>query len=95
MKRSSHKKIIAYSLAVFITFCGTACSFNDVSFYFKSDSEKQEYLYRSPKFWDDAVATDKSDNLSLLHRRGIDAVPVFFESNTVKKCPNGVFSANE
>lgn len=45
MKRSSHKKIIAYSLAVFIAFCGTACSFNDVSFYFKSDSEKQEYLY--------------------------------------------------
>lgn len=75
MKRSSHKKIIAYSLAVFITFCGTACSFNDVSFYFKSDSEKQEYLYRSPKFWDDAVATDKSDNLSLLHNVAFEGKP--------------------
>lgn len=75
MKRSSHKKIIAYSLAVFIAFCGTACSFNDVSFYFKSDSEKQEYLYRLPKFWDDAVAADKSDNLSLLHNVAFEGKP--------------------
>ena len=75
MAGRSSKKIIAYSLAAFIAFSGTACSFNDVSYYFKSDSEKQEYLYKSPKFRDDAVAVDKSDNLSLLHNVAFEGKP--------------------
>ncbi len=74
-KRQHAKILISYSLAFCSAITLTACSFSDVSYFFKNSEEKQALMHESPGFWEDTTPVEGSSNLSILHNVAFEGHP--------------------
>ena len=74
-KRKHVTTLITYSLVFFSAISMTACSFSDVSYLFKSPTQKQAILHKSPAFWEDTTSVKGSSNLSILHNVAFEGQP--------------------
>lgn len=74
-KRKPATILITYSLVLCSALSLTACSPQDISYFFKSPAEKQAILHKSPAFWDDTAKVEDSSNLSILHNVAFEGHP--------------------